>query len=146
MKATVGTVTASNIIDIEDVFGTDGEVTMIPEDKIEFLVHGVRNQPSTRDAGGMKVTTYTKINGEFYEVDNGDTKTSFIAEAGKLLPGSEGGKPLAVSEPITYSRNAEWTLRFKGTHKIPSTGYIKVEAPPEVIFAPDTMMSGGTCT
>jgi len=96
----------------------------------------------------MKVTTFTKINGEFYEVDNGETTSSFIAEAGKLLPiDAENGesKPLIVSDPITFYKKATWTLRFRAAHTIPATGYIKVDAPPEVVFSPDSTMSGGTC-
>jgi len=148
MKATVGTIISSSVIEIQDVFGPGSDKTMEPEEKIEFFVHGVRNQPSTKDAGGMKVTTFTKINGEFYEVDNGETKKSFIAEAGELLPIADAdgdGKPLIVSDPVTFSKTATWTLRFRAAHRIPGTGYIKVEAPPEVVFSPDSTMSGGTC-
>ena len=60
----------------------------------------------------MKVTTFTKIDGEFYEVDNGETKTSFIAEAGKLMPVADPDvKPLIVSEPITYNKKATLSSR-----------------------------------
>jgi len=94
----------------------------------------------------MKVTTFTKIDGEFYEVDNGETKTSFIAEAGKLMPVADPDvKPLIVDIPMTYNKNSIWTLRFRAAHRVPATGYIKVEAPPQVIFSPDSTMSGGTC-
>jgi len=143
IKATVGHVITSSIIDIPDVFGSGPETTMMAKDKIEFLIHGVRNQLSTKDAGGMKVTTFTKIDGEFYEVDNGETKTSFIADASKIMP--KAHKPLIVSEPITSNKKSTWTLRFSATHRIPATGYIKVEAPNDIEFYPLWTTSGGTC-
>jgi len=80
MRAKVGTVTDSNVFEIQDVFGPGSDKTMEPGEKIAFLLHGVKNQRSAEDAGGMRVTTYTKIDGKFYEVDNGETKKSFIAK------------------------------------------------------------------
>jgi len=43
MKATVGQVISSSVIEISDVFGPGPDTSMQPEDKIEFRIHGIRN-------------------------------------------------------------------------------------------------------
>jgi len=156
MKATVGTIIASSVIEIQDVFGPGSDKRMIPGEKIEFYVYGVRNQRSSKDAGGMKITTFTKINGDFYVVDNGETKSSFIAEAGKIVQTDLNEFPfytevdkivptdLTESLIINFGNNNTWRLIFSAEHTIPASGYIKVMAPKEVSFS-DLTFSSGSC-
>jgi hypothetical protein len=59
LKATEGTVISSNVIEIADVFGPDNKRTIDVPLKLDFEIHSSKNQPSTTDAGGYKITTMT---------------------------------------------------------------------------------------
>ena len=86
IKAVEGRVVSSNVIEIDDVFGKDNKMDMDVPLKLDFEIHSSRNQPSTTDAGGFKITTMTQIDGKFYNVDVGETTKSFVATAGQLKP------------------------------------------------------------
>ena len=96
----------------------------------------------------------TQIDGKFYHVDTGATKSSFVATAGSLKPAtatdSNGtdntAASLVVSDPRTYSKDSTWTLKFIAEHAIPTQGYIKLKVPSEVELKVESTMSGGICT
>ena len=72
MTASTGIVRDGNVIEIINVFGTDGKRTMKAPFTIDFITVGTQNPTSTKDAGKITIITYTQINGKFYEVDQGD--------------------------------------------------------------------------
>jgi hypothetical protein len=96
----------------------------------------------------------TQIDGKFYAVDTGETKSSFVATAGSLKPATATGadgkdntaSSLVVSDPKTYSKKSTWTLKFIAEHAIPTQGYIKVKVPSEVSLIVEETMSGGICS
>jgi hypothetical protein len=144
IEATTGTVFPGNIIEIRDVFGPDD---LIDEDlrrapyTIDFAVKGGTNPSSARDAGPLKIVTYTNIDGKFYIVDEGETVDSFVPGPGVIKATS----PITVSNPITYNRDSTWTLKFTTTNPVPIGGFAKVELPPQVTLSPSTTISGGSC-
>jgi len=84
MTATQGIVRDGNVIEIINIFGSDGKKTMKAPFKIDFITNGTQNPTSTKYAGKIVIVTYTQINGKYYEVDTGEKKTSFNTVAGKI--------------------------------------------------------------
>lgn len=85
--------------------------------------------------------TYTQIDGKYYVVDEGTSKTSFTTIPGII----RSTQPLKVSDPITFYKESTWTLTFSTENVITKGGYIKVETPKEINMNPSTSVSGGTC-
>lgn len=117
IRATFGAVISSNVIEIENVFGESFEVTMQTPHTFDFYIYSSTNQPSTRDAVGFKITTFTRVEEtvpRFYPVDIGESRDSFIAEAGRLEPYNRAQGTIEALEvageggSTTYATNSEW--------------------------------------
>jgi len=144
IEANTGTVFPGNIIEIRDVWGPDSTIDSDLRKApytIDFIIKGSTNPSSARDAGPLKIITYTNIDGKYYEVDEGETVDSFVPGPGDVRATS----PVTVSNPITYNKDSTWTLKFTTSNTVPTGGYVKVELPPQVTLSPSTTISGGSC-
>jgi hypothetical protein len=117
IRATFGAVVTSNVIEIENVFGDSFDVTMGTPHTFDFYIYSSTNQPSTKDAGGFKITTFTRIDEtvpRFYPVDIGESRDSFIAEAGRLEPFNRAQGTIealtvaGTGGSTTYASDSEW--------------------------------------
>ena len=108
ITATTGIVRDGNVIEIINVWGTEGRKSNKAPIKIDFVTVGTQNPTSTKDAGKISIITYTQINGKYYEVDQGEKEVTFRTVAGKI----RATVPLFVQDPITCYRNSVWSIKF----------------------------------
>ena len=121
MTAITGIVMNGQIIEIENLFVNAREPPIAPYN-FDFWIFSSKNQRSARDAGPWSVTSYTRIQGEDYVVDNGASETSFIAEVGTLTAAA----PITVTNPVTSGLNSIYTLSFIPNGRIGIGGQIVV--------------------
>ena len=105
-------------------------------------IGGVKNQNSVKDAGDFVVETMDNYSGKYYTVDKGTSKTSFIANSGKIISTTP---QIDIDNPTNSAKDVTYTLNFKMEDAIPKSGYIRVKFPDTVRLVPPTTRSQGSC-
>ena len=92
-----------------------------------FILMGIGNQLSCKDAGSWLVTTYdydadTK---EHFVVDNQRQSFSFIAEPGSIAPVGD----IEVNDPTNFADDVMYSFKYQGESLVPANGYLKIQIP-----------------
>ena len=83
-----------------------------------FILTGITNQLSTKDAGKWLLTTYNydKETDQYYIVDNEESSFSFVAKPGEISPVGD----IEVSDPTNYADNVLYSFNYRGASLVPS--------------------------
>ena len=87
------------------------------------------------------MTTLNYIDGEYYTVDTQTEPTSFTAIPGKI---SNVG-PIVIIDAENSMKYAQYNLKFITEDSLPTSGYVLVEFPPEIVLNPANTLSSGSC-
>lgn len=108
---------------------------------IFYIIKGIKNQNSAKDAGEFTVTTLNYIDGEYYAVDTQTEPTSFTAIPGKISIVGE----IEIIDAENAMKDAQYNLKFISEDSLPTAGYVLVEFPEEIVLNPAHTLSSGSC-
>lgn len=128
------------IVEIVDVFMGTSPIPTAPFD-FNFLVNSAKNPNSALDAGAWEVSTFERVQGTSYDVDNGKSTTSFKATVGNLSANGE----IQVTNAITSGTNSTYTLNFIPNGAIEVGGRIILVVPSTVVLNADAVTGIGSC-
>jgi len=140
--ATTGKVLNGQIIEIANIFGPEVVAPEAPHD-FDFWIYNSTNQNTAIDAGQWEIQTYARFQGDDtdYPVDKGFSKTSFVAEVGKISAAGE----IQVTNAVTSGLNSTYTLSFIVNGRVEKYGKIVVQVPPQIELIENKVPSSGSC-
>lgn len=113
-QATSATVLESNTLEILDFVQHSDKVAPY---QFYFALQDIENQLSTKDAGGLTITTYYKASDDqYYLVDTKTATSSFVATAGLI----DAAGDITIDNPTNYADNVTYSFNFATPGRIPA--------------------------
>jgi hypothetical protein len=134
------TVLPQNEIQVPDIVPIGG-TKIASGSTVWFIINGVQNQNSAKDAGDFRITTFNMFNNTLYVVDQSTASKSYTATVGAITAVGS----VQIDNPANAVSAATYTLNFILQDALIPSGFLSVKMPPELVLNPSSTQSSGSC-